>query len=392
VWFLLGAAAAASVLAVPLMRSRRRARPRTEAETFRVGITAAPRVDLVAKSIATELAVLASGVEGNAQLLCEAIGEPDKVARRAEQVWRAVRRLRSLSEKILSYTSTVAVTPTAVDVTDLLASVREELDSNGCCRIELEAARSLRALADVHALRDAIVYLVDHLFALAGGANKLTMRAEPAFTDNEDSLIAIELTVESDDGVEPPPAARVNVEIGRVAAQNLLAAMGADLSIERAQAGCATATITLRVAPPGPARAGAEPVRPRGRHAFGGILLLASDPSIRAMVAQELDTTGRQVFVCADAAAARALYQATPDRFELLILEAQDPQGPGEELAEQALRTSADVRVVLLGDRAPRSKRAAAKPNASVRTINKPFGIMELRAAVAEALGTFSAP
>src|SRR5262249_57418216 len=41
------------------------------------------------------------------------------------------------------------------------------------------------------------------------------------------------------------------------------------------------------------------------RHDYGGVLVLESDPTVRAMLASELKAWGRAVFACADGAAVR---------------------------------------------------------------------------------------
>jgi DNA-binding response OmpR family regulator len=96
------------------------------------------------------------------------------------------------------------------------------------------------------------------------------------------------------------------------------------------------------------------------------------------MLAAELKASGRAVFVCADATAAGAFLRATPDRFELLIVDRND-RLHDRDLA-QAVRTLAPSLDVLALDEPDRAVDAAWP---RLRRITKPFGVHELRRALA---------
>jgi CheY-like chemotaxis protein len=111
-------------------------------------------------------------------------------------------------------------------------------------------------------------------------------------------------------------------------------------------------------------------------------LVVESDPSVRAMVASELKATGRAVFACADSTSARTFLEATPDRFELLIVDHPQRLDGGDALAA-TIRTVAPglkIFVMAAGTHAPNE----AWPR--VHHIQKPFGVHELRHALASVL------
>ena len=107
------------------------------------------------------------------------------------------------------------------------------------------------------------------------------------------------------------------------------------------------------------------------------------------MLAAELRRLGRHVIACDEGKAAQSLYTATPERFELLILEREARRLPGDELAAQALAARPDVRVILLTSVPRRPSASMARPpDPRCILISKPFGMMELRNAVSELLGS----
>jgi DNA-binding response OmpR family regulator len=103
---------------------------------------------------------------------------------------------------------------------------------------------------------------------------------------------------------------------------------------------------------------------------------------VRAMLASELKATGRAVFACADGASARTFLEATPDRFELLILDHAQRLEGGDALAAtiRAVAPGLKIFVLAAGRHAPNEQWAR------MHHIEKPFGLHELRAALASIL------
>jgi DNA-binding response OmpR family regulator len=117
-------------------------------------------------------------------------------------------------------------------------------------------------------------------------------------------------------------------------------------------------------------------------HRYGGALVLESDPSVRAMLASELKATGRAVFACADGASARTFLEATPDRFELLIVDDAQRLDDADALGTTIRTVTPDLKIFVLA--AGRADDGSRWPQA--HRIRKPFGANELRAALASAL------
>ena len=118
------------------------------------------------------------------------------------------------------------------------------------------------------------------------------------------------------------------------------------------------------------------------RHQFGGALVVESDPAVRNMLARELRQSGRAVFACSDGAAARTFLEATPDRFELLFVDHHQRLDRRNGLGHAVHQLAPELKVCVLGSR--ESADAAHWPG--IRCIEKPFGVHELRRALASVL------
>jgi hypothetical protein len=99
------------------------------------------------------------------------------------------------------------------------------------------------------------------------------------------------------------------------------------------------------------------------------------------MLAAELKATGRAVFVCADAAAASTFLRATPDRFEVLIVD-RDERLADRDLAAAVRAVAPALDLLSLDD--PDAAIDAQWPQ--LRRVRKPFGVHELRRVLASLL------
>ena len=345
-----------------------------------------------AEDLGSELADLATGVEGHAQLLCESIGNPRLVATQAQRLWSSVRKLRLFSEKVLSSRRTPAVRRTATDVGSLLKSLRQELEdySGAGLRVKCATASFLPpAMADKQSLRKAVLFLVDTLLDLETDAGVLVLQASNKVDDDLVTSVEIEIRVEGEDSQRTGRDAVQPSTLGYAAANNLVHCLGGKLQLEHWPGLCSTARIQLDSAPTEEPAAVPEPLEEPlpTQHPFGGILIVEDDPGVRAVVAREMEKTGRRIFCCADGAAARSLFAATPERFELLILDREARRQPGAKFAAEALAQSPDLKILLLGCEPGNERGIAPAPGARCKQLHKPFGIVELREAVHQLLG-----
>jgi DNA-binding response OmpR family regulator len=102
------------------------------------------------------------------------------------------------------------------------------------------------------------------------------------------------------------------------------------------------------------------------------------------VLARELKASGRAVFACADGASARTFLEATPDRFELLVVD--DPARLDEKAPlTQTIRTrTPNLKIFVLSP----TPDDGLQRFAQLHCLQKPFGMHELRRALASVLAT----
>ncbi len=424
IWFLIGSTITLSVVLVVVRLRQRRNDLRRAAEdvgnhedveeepqpeAHKLVLADNRSLETLARGVGLELASLASSIEGHGQLLCERHSGTSSVTEQAERLWESVRRLRFFSEKMQAFCRVEAISVRPTRITPLLQGLVHEIDdyAGGSLEVRLNTAPSLpMALADAQSLRSALLFLVESVLTLDTGTPSLTLAAQTELNEDMDGEVVIEIQAESEDldegRNEEPSQDRdsrdADIRISYGAARNLLEAQGAWVSLTHRPGASVVASVSLKAttslrAPQPPQSPEAQPeavtAGSQEAHQFGGILVLDRNPGIREMLTHELRRLGRNVIACDEGKAAQSLYSATPERFELLILEQNARRMSGEELAAKALADRPDVRVILLTS-APHRHLAGAEsaPDPRCRRIPKPFGLMELRSVVGELLGS----
>lgn len=410
-----------------------RARRAHEATAEQTSLAPAPR-DL-AQWLSKELATIVSGIEGGTFQLIESAPVLRAETYGVESLWLAVRRLRRFHDKVQAYARALPPTVgvTAIDL--LLTDLRDEL-STTALGLQIawnlpQTSLSLRGSQDE--LVAALTFTCKALRHLERPAMRLSIQVEPGF-DSDMPLALIELTLERDeapDSMASATAPTVGFLVARCAAQNVLRALGGTVAFvhepghearallriplqtpDWAAATPATAP-TADVVPASDERSATEQAQhemdlaadlaaapaafgmtkvdadrtvsiPR-RHRYGGVLVIEGDPAVRSMLASELKAQGRSVFACSDGAAARSLIQATPDRFEVLVVDQAARFDAGDLLASTVARLCPDMRVFVLSEL---DQQLVLAPDLLQRVtqIRKPFGVHELRRALAAAL------
>lgn len=405
-WFAAGAAAVCAL--VPLWRQRSRpprpapppevprapvaapAAAPVNTEAGRWGTETPPECRWFASALAEELATLVSGVEGRAHSLVASAPERAALPQAAEALLGAVQRLRTLHRRLAAFGGEERGAPGAAELGGLVPGLSDDLQH---LQLGLElrwtpAPALPRIAAQPEALRDALLCCASALLRTERGATRLTIDAERGLGD--EPTVHLELLLEW--GVEHGAGAH---EVGqdaacrfeREAATVLLRGLGGEVAFDHLPGRSARALVTLPAVPAlgEPATASHdEPavVTTRPRHRYGGALVLEADPSIRAMLAQELKAAGRAVFACADGASAQSFLAATPERFELLIVDHPRHLDEGDALGAAVRALAPGLKVCVLGG----SGQSVPGHWPRLHRIDKPFGVHELRQALASVL------
>ncbi len=414
-WFLSGTASALTVVLIALATRRRKpivsaevepepeAEPSVERELLDGLVEDTNQhLELIARGVGGQLADLASGVEGSAQQLCESIGDPRNIAIYAELLWGNVRQLRLFSEKLISFSS-LATDPQPTDIPAFLTELRHDLEAFAASGIKVELTTSgylPKALVTARDLRYALLFLVDTMLAMESNTSHLSLRAHTDLTEipGEETRIAVELCASAEPSDKQRAPIQQDVRLGYLAARNLLEAQEASFSIEHVEGISVSCFVNLLPASieesdeaiteiPTPIEV-EGPSQPVETHEYGGILLLENDRSIRQMLSLELEQTGRNIFLCTDGASARSLVEATPERFELLILDHNAPIEAGDKLATDVLERHEGIKVLLLTARTAPSHQLGASSGGRFVELCKPFGILEFRDALCRLIQT----
>lgn len=369
-----------------------------------------PRPADLARALSRELATIVSAIEGGTFRLVETSPALREQNDAVESLWLAVRRLRRFHGKVDGFANPPVSTAGSVPIDKLLTSLREELNASA---LGLQMTwdlpqQSPRLFGDPDDLLLALTLATTALHHLERGALRLSAHVEHNF-DREIPEVHVELSLERNEGLETiahprPPGAPFL--IARTAAIHLLRAYGARVSFSHQPGITASALVQIPLlihedqegegavdaaAPASASRPHAEPeptpepiVEIPRKHRYGGVLVIEEDAGVRTMLADELKAQGRAVFACPDGAAARSLIQASPERFEFLVIDHASRLDAGDLLAATAARLCPELRIVVLSD--SKSAHVPAPLSQRVTEIPKPFGVQELRRGLAAAL------
>ncbi len=358
----------------------------------------------VALSLAEELANLVSGVEGRAHHLIVAAPNRAHLPPAAEALLASVLRLRTLHKKLVAFGRARLVVPGSTEISTLVSGLTDDLQQMQLgLELSWEPPSALPPIAaDPDIVRDALLFLCAALLRAERGATHLSIQAELVFA-GETPSIRLELVLEwitETLAATADALADTNLALDLEAAHNLIACQGGDVLITHLPGRSVRAVVHWPAAlpaevfdaePAGDAEDTATTVptpldlpdegEPAG-HRYRGALVLEADPSVRAMLASELKASGRAVFACADGAAARSFLEATPDRFELLIVDHHQRLDGGDALGQTIKTLAPDLKICVLGQ----GPKPAGGLWPQLHCIQKPFGVHELRRALASVL------
>lgn len=357
----------------------------------------------VALTLAEDLATLVSGIEGRAHALIEAAPLREQVPAAAEGLCTAIQRLRTLQRKLVAFGRARTAVPGSTDVRALVAGLTDELlQMQLGLELSWEPPQALPPIAaDPDIVRDSLLFLCAALLRAERGATHLTIEAGHSFAGDAQSIrlqVSLEWiteTVTADDNALND----ANLTLDLEAANHLIACQGGSVSISHLRgrsvraivhwpAAVATttpgaaqepvATTSSPIAPPAPQpRAGGPEREPRY-----AALVLEADPAVREMVSDALKASGYAVFVCSDGAAACAFLKKTPHHFDVIILDHEQRLDGGDALGETIRSLVPNLKICVLV--AGPMHRATTRPQ--LHCIEKPFGVHELRRALASVL------
>ena len=116
------------------------------------------------------------------------------------------------------------------------------------------------------------------------------------------------------------------------------------------------------------------------------ILIAEDEDALRALCARALTTDGHEVQTACDGTDAIDLLARDNGRFDLLLTDIRMPMMDGIALALTTARDHPDITILLMTGYADQRERAHGLDAIIHDVISKPFTVVELRAAINEAL------
>ena len=362
-----------------------------EAGPSRVEVAVSPDSWAMARSLAEELSTHATAIEARAHHLIEAAPARDNLPGAAAAMMTSVERLRTLHTKLLAFGRGRPVEAGTTDIIALIQGLGDDL-------LQLQLGLELRweppaelpeVDANPAAVRDAMLFACAALLRAERGATRLTFSTERSFSTPRPT-IKIEINLEwttVPQHREGTTTLDHSFALDWEAAKQLVESHGGELTLSHLPGKAVHAVLRLPLAVPSEeivcahADSVADDYEGITARDYGGALVLESDPALRAVLARELKASGRAVFACADGASAHTFLEATPDRFELLIVDDVQQLGRHTPLA-RTIRAHVPALKICLVSPAP----ASTDEWPQMRCLRKPFGVHELRRTLASIL------
>ncbi len=381
-----------------------------------VDTSVSPECHEMALSMANELANLATAVEGRAHHLIEAAPARSQLPNAAEAMLASIARLRGLHTKLIAFGRARDVVNGITEIDRLITSLSDELQQMQLgLELRWDPPDDLPSInACPAATRDALLFVCSSLLQVERGATRLTFTVERSFSNDEPEIV-IEVHLEwvnVADSLKRKGMSKSGFALDYEAAKHLIeshkgelttehlpgqavhalvrlpmaiiaehAADNQDITTDTVESGVVTETSAASSAESPPEAEQPTALSPEA-HQFGGALVLESDPALRAVLASELKASGRAVFACADGASAHTFLEATPDRFELLIVDDANQLDEYTPLARTIRQHTPNLKICLLAQMPTTS--SSLWPD--LHCLPKPFGVHELRDTLASIL------
>jgi two-component system, cell cycle sensor histidine kinase and response regulator CckA len=358
----------------------------------------------LAGGVAHDFNNLLSVIVGYAELMTEEAGGQPGLRADAEQILGAAQRAARLTRQLLIFSGRDTAQPQAVDLSDVVAGMRELLVASLGSQVELviEPAPVL-PLVRVnrgHAEQVLLNLAVNARDAMPGGG---TLRIGTGITELDAGYCAghphtrpgryVQLTVaDTGAGMSPEVAARAfepffttkppgrGTGLGLATVYGVMAQAGGGVSIESREGAGALFRCFF---PPVAASAGAA----TGGTARRRILVVDDEPGVLAVTSRILRKGGYEVVEAQDAAEALSLLSSPEFSFDLLLTDSVMPGMSGAGLAERVARLRPGMRVLNMSGYAAAEASAEQTGREEAAFIEKPFTAGALLEKVRSVLG-----
>ncbi|MEZ5988170.1 MAG: PAS domain S-box protein [Planctomycetota bacterium] len=358
----------------------------------------------LAGGVAHDFNNLLTGLLGNAELLARSLPEGTEDAQLAERVVQIGQRAADLTTKLLSFARKGRQQLRPVDVDDCIREVAALCERSFDKQIEIRtrlAGHGRRVVGDPGELHNCLLNLALNARDAMPQGGLLELKTDLLDAGQQhvrDAARAewVQLRVCDDgEGMDAETQERAfepfftTKEVGKGTGLGLsgvygtVKSHGGEIRLRSEPGKGSCFTILLPLAPEGAREAGAEQPQgaPVGQPAR--ILVVDDEEAVRAMATKALGKAGYEVEACPDGASALERYD--PVRHDLVLLDSIMPGMSGEQVLAELRARDPAVRV-LLSSGYRQETEDPDDASGVVGFLRKPYGLTELRGAVARAL------
>ncbi|MBI5440922.1 MAG: PAS domain S-box protein [Deltaproteobacteria bacterium] len=390
-------------------------RAERERQRFEEQVRQAQRLEsigVLAGGIAHDLNNTLAPIIGYTELSLAAVAEGSKLREHLQQVLLAAGRARDLIRRILVFSRGSQEETVGVEVEPIMreavAFLRASLPSTIAIRTCLRSTGD-RVLASASRLHQVLMNLCTNAAqAMEPEGGLLEIGAERVEASNAGGTAGSLCLWVRDTGGGIPAEVRERMyepffttkEVGQGSGMGLaivhgiVKKLGGTIDVESTLGEGTTFRVTLPLSDE-PVQAAPPPARPVPPPAgTGRILFVDDEPMLTALWTHALCAHGYDVTAARSGAEALALFEAAPDRFDVVVTDQTMPGMTGEALARRLLALRPDLPLILCTGYSPTATPARARSLGIRGFLMKPCNIEEMLATVGQVLrGTLaSAP
>ena len=347
-----------------------------------------------------------AGILGCAELIGLSLDDVVEVRRCAEEIERLARRSADLTQQLLTFGRREQTTTRSVDLHALLKDVTGILERGIDKRIRLDVelgAESPVIQGDPGQLQSALLNLALNARDAMPSGGDLRIRTRTTRVSDYAPLLDLPpgdyVSIEvADTGTGMSPEVRRRIfepffttkEAGKGTGMGLASTYGA-VEAHRGEIQVASqvgrgSRFTVHL-PLGDGSRGKRAAPPAAPSPAARVLVVDDEPVVGKVTAALLRSLGQQATRCEDVDEALALYAQEPGAFDLVIVDMQMPKRSGRELLQELRAVDPNFEAIIITGFSEDGEAQRALAEGACAVVPKPYGVAELSAAVAEALG-----
>lgn len=394
------------------LRRRQDSEGRREAEKRLHAVQRMESLGVLAGGIAHDFNNLLTAVLGNAELARECVEGQEPASTHLSEIERASHKAGDLCRQMLVYSGKSQLERRSLSLNTMITEISSllEVSLSKKCRLEVDLEEGLPPIeGDSAGLQQVILNLIQNAAdSLEARAGRVRVGTDRIYLKDEDLATLIlgdgmapgphQILQVEDDGTGMPPAVQHRIfdpffttkaeghGLGLAAILGILKGHRAGASVESWPGRGTRFKVYIPSEKANP-RVKEESFMPDAKpSARSRILIVDDEASVRGVALQVLKLAGHDVQTAENGCEALELIDAG-ESYELLLLDVSMPRMDGMELVRELEHRGVDTPVLLMSGHAAQELPESGAEGLIRGIVSKPFGIQDLRNAVAGILG-----